>query len=310
MTGGREPRYPDLGLVHVPREDWGPPVRTTSAGLLFAPYYNKGPNSQRSDANLFVGGASRFRELHGEGWWTPEAPSWANPQAYNIHGRPAGVVYINNGYNAQTQEGDGRAEIERLRDVLAALRAYDGPPLSVIAFFCHGYNRGLQLGLLMGEAADGPRPRLTHEFLDVLATKAQPDLVFSMYACSTARARGGTIGDGSFADWIRDELSTRGMDRCRVDGHTEVANGVRSPHIVRFRGIGRRMRTSRAWGWIIAPPAPIGSNPADDQWSEWDRRIRRSDDDDFRYEYPFLSVEAIRSELERSAAEHAAASED
>ncbi|MCB2230516.1 hypothetical protein KQH82_07355 [bacterium] len=246
-------------------------LRAVDFGVLFAPRYNRnrivdGDASRREsphDADHFQGCARDFCETNGSDRFE--------------------VQIIDNGRNATTQEGDANDQSARRQQILDWLTDYSGPLLRVVSFVCHGYRDGIQLGFSIRNA---PRRAETDQLLDLLAQKCRPDLVIPIYACSTGSSgRGEEGGEGGFADYLRDGLCARGIVRCRIDAHTEVADAVACPHVRRFRG---HNTTAGAEGgeWIV--------DPSEELFGDWRRALRETD---LKYRYPLMSKIAVQAEL-------------
>lgn len=133
---------------------------------------------------------------------------------------------------------------KRRRRVLDALHnAGDG--LEVVAFFCHGWKRGMQAGYSTATV---------HELARAFTMCCLPDVVVPLYCCSTAQ--GGIAGDGGFADMLRDEACRQGVTGIEVFGHTTPGHCARNPHVRRFAG-----PTPAAGGrWLVEPGTPAWHN--------------------------------------------------
>lgn len=182
---------------------------------------------------------------------------------------------------------DNRRGMKARREaVLAAIEEadedreyYDG-----VAFFCHGWSRGIQLGFMNGqvqELAEAIQSICEHSMTNV-----------PLYCCSTGDDRDkktslsspGT-GDNSFADLLRDALCSQGANYCRVVAHTTVAHTTKNPYVLFFDGMG----TPDGGVGGYAPVAPKTAN-----WPRWRRALQKTD---LRFRFPFMGVDEIHQEL-------------
>ena len=150
-------------------------------------------------------------------------------------------------------------------------------PLDLVAFFCHGYRQGIQLGY-----------RLAHctRLATVLAAHSAPGLRVALYACSTAAAPSGApSGNGGFADTLRDALCKAGRTDCQVDAHTTAAHATRNPHVMRFLGNGLAAGGDGG-GWIVAPGSPL--------WKPWRTALQATS---LRLRFPVMSIAHVHAEL-------------
>jgi hypothetical protein len=173
---------------------------------------------------------------------------------------------------------------KRRAQVLDAIKAaeteagfFDG-----VAFFCHGWKSGIQLGFgtrQADELADAVQDLCDHSFTNI-----------PLYCCSTGGAKKSKLnspgtGDGSFADTLRDELCAAGAEYARVMGHTTVAHTTKNPFALFFDGMG-----SPAGGTGGYPPVGRGTK----LWSTWRKALRQTD---LRFRFPFMEVSEIHAEL-------------
>lgn len=174
----------------------------------------------------------------------------------------------------------------RRRQVLEAMRARQGQGFTSVAFFCHGFRNGIQLGF---------RSLLARQLAEAVlgVTHSLEDVVVPLFCCSTgADAEGDPLGtpgagENSFADRLRDALCTAGATHCRVMAHTTLGHTTRNPMVVFMDGMG----TSSGGVGGFAPVAPGSS-----QWPRWRRNLRDSSSN-LRLRMPYLTVEAIHAEL-------------
>lgn len=166
-----------------------------------------------------------------------------------------------------------RARRQEVMNAIVTFAATNLQRIDLIAFFCHGWRAGLQLGwtlqtlpMLAGAiwAVSGDAPRV------------------ALYACSAAR--GGAGGDGGVADRLRDALCERGASGCQVDAHTTKGHCSRNPYVRRFEGQGSPVGGTGGQ-WIVMPLAPL--------WRPWVRALRGP----LRLRYPTMATAEIHREL-------------
>lgn len=154
---------------------------------------------------------------------------------------------------------------------------YDG-----VAFFCHGWSSGIQLGFKTGDTgalADYIQAICGHSITNV-----------PLYCCSTGAYKKDKItspgtGDGSFADNLRDALCARGADYCRVTAHTTVAHTTKNPYALFFDGMGTPFGGVGGFA-VVAPGSPL--------WPKWRKALQNTD---LRFRFPFMEVSEIHAEL-------------
>lgn len=140
---------------------------------------------------------------------------------------------------------------------------------NTVAFFCHGYSGGIQLGFA--------RPHID-ELAQVMAACSVEPLHVPLYCCSTAntRVKRATGGDGGFADLLRDSLCRYGCVDTKVMGHVTVGHTTRNPHVRMFNG--NRSDVGGTGGMFVARPnGPL--------WKKWGRWLRKADN---RFAFPHL----------------------
>lgn len=155
--------------------------------------------------------------------------------------------------------------------------------LDVVAFFCHGYARGIQAGLQSTHLTD---------FATQLALRARRDLRVALYACDTGRDEDaqsaddrepGPGGDGGFADRLRDALEQRGLDAV-VLGHATAGHTTYNPYMRRFvagaGGIGGE--------WFVEPKTAL--------WTRWVRALR-APRSTLRLRLPWMTPKDVQREL-------------
>jgi hypothetical protein len=150
-------------------------------------------------------------------------------------------------------------------------------PINRLAFFCHGWSTGVQLGFEIGDGLS--------MLVASLAAHSPHVVKVALYCCSTGRSKGpvGDGGDGSFADRLRDGLVAAGKT-ASVFGHTAAG------HTTQYPGVRFFLSDTTQGGVKLAEPAT----------PEWDRlvaRLRKSNDP-LRWRLPYLSVAEARAEID------------
>jgi hypothetical protein len=155
-------------------------------------------------------------------------------------------------------------------------------PLDVIAFFCHGWQTGLQAGFEMPHVLQLAR---------LIGLYAKIDAYVLLYACSTAGDADGVDderlpgvgGDGGFADGLRDACEALGR-RVTVVGHTTAGHCAQNPH-ARFFAPNQGGKGGR---WFVEPGSHL--------WPLWVAALKdpRSS---LRYRYWWLTPEEIAAQL-------------
>jgi hypothetical protein len=157
-----------------------------------------------------------------------------------------------------------------------------------IVFFCHGWPKGVQFGILRHEI---------RSFLLSIQPFVTSSVSFTLYSCLNAendvrefipRSIGhGT--DGGFADVLRDQMFFLGgtgyVDAHKLKGHT-----TKNPTLVRFR----TDRVENPYGggiggfWLVEPKSEL--------WDKWVQELKR-EKADLRYRFPFMTQADIFREL-------------
>jgi hypothetical protein len=157
--------------------------------------------------------------------------------------------------------------------------------LELLAFFCHGWPLGIQVGAVVGRI---------RSFAATIVAASKPGIRVVLYACSTGAdpARpvpprdGAPGGDGGFADQLRDALCIAGRADCQVDAHTVRGHATQNPFVRRFSGDGSPIG-GQGGGWIVAPHSLT-------QWAAWRHALEKTD---LRFRFPLLSLGEIHHEL-------------
>jgi hypothetical protein len=191
-----------------------------------------------------------------------------------------------------------KSKKEMRRDVCNAIveSTKNGRKLRVIAFFCHGWKTGIQLGFDTKNVGV-----LAH----VLKNRVVKNVVVPLYCCSTGRDSDSEIsddidpgfvgGDGGFADVLRDMLCAEtNAIRCRVVAHVTAGHTTLNPWVRYFEGANMPFGGTGGF-WVVRPKGPL--------WRKWIRWLRGKDPKNLKrlvgnaYGFPFLSAEYIRDEL-------------
>ncbi len=210
-------------------------------GLIFIP--DRDTDGKRDYSAVFRPEAEKFGALHGE----------------------SAIVEID----------ISRKPIFRRSDVLRELEGHRGQGLDYVAFFCHGWSRGIQAGHDLGNVA---------ELASAILSATSARVVVPLYCCSTAGSplTGAVGGDGGFADKLRDTLAKAGATDCRVYGHDRAGHATRLPYVRVFSGA-----LHNGGEWVTDPKSP--------RWRKWVTRLRGSN---LRFRFPFLSRQEIEAELD------------
>lgn len=169
------------------------------------------------------------------------------------------------GFDNKLPAADCRKQVE---SILGRYRDLDA-----VAFFCHGYRRGLQTEHSIATVG---------ALADAIALATAPAVAVTLYACSTAGLL--SVTKGGFADALRDALTARGKTG-HVDAHTVAGHCVWVPFVQRF-AMGEP-NAEIVGDWLVAPRSP--------EWRKWRNRLR-ADGDTLCYRYPFMTADEIRAE--------------
>jgi hypothetical protein len=155
----------------------------------------------------------------------------------------------------------------------------EGPsvtPVRSVAFFCHGLSKSIQAGFDLDSV--GVLARAIHAI-------CTPDVVVSLYACSTATgmSRQAPGGDGGFADKLRDNLVEAGARHCRVIAHYTAGHTTRNPHVRYFEGPGN-----------LGGVAPFeNTKKTKQEWRRWVGALKG----ELRLRFPFMTIDELRREV-------------
>lgn len=198
-----------------------------------------------------------FGKKDASGAFQPEARRFGN-----IH--KAQVVHINNHFSQQTMSDIVIYHICSFKN------------LELVAFFCHGTNKKIQLGFNIAN-------------IDLLAkaitTSCEHYVTVVLYCCLTGSGSG-VGGDNGFADKLRDSLCINGITNCRVVAHTTAGHTTKNPYVRFFDGMGSPV--GGTGGYYPVPPHSK-------MWKTWINKLRN--DETFRYRMPIMSINEIYQEL-------------
>ena len=174
----------------------------------------------------------------------------------------------------------GVSKRRQCEQVLSIIR--DSRSLDCVAFFCHGYKKGIEFGLTT---------RNVDKLAETLAETARRNLNIPLYACSTAGGKRveGPGGDGDFADELRDALCRVGINKCRVMGHATAGHTTKNPHVRFFDGFSSDVGGFGGY-WVVRPRGPL--------WRKWISMLRERESD-FCYKFPFYDVTKIWKKLSK-----------
>lgn len=159
--------------------------------------------------------------------------------------------------------------------------------LDVVAFFCHGLKRSLpQLDFNLGNVG---------VLADALAAALKPEAPVVLYCCSTGGGvedpktaiRESLIGEGGFADALRDALVARGW-KGHIDAHERAAHTTKNPLVRRFLAV-----PELGGRWIFDPEK---ERPAYRRWMDLLHQDARQLElgSQLRFRFPFMTIDQIR----------------
>lgn len=187
------------------------------------------------------------------------------------------------GVSAELRQFDNRAAKWRCRREVEGILDAAPYPLSVVAFFCHGFRRGLQTGHTTWSV---------NRLAAAIARNSTASARVALFACDTARdgdaqrsddTKPGPGGEGGFADKLRDALIAHGMRGGTVDAHPVTAHTTKAPYVRRFYVEPEAQH--HGGEWIVAPGSEL--------WQAWRRKLRQ--DRRFRLSFPLMSTAAVRA---------------
>lgn len=173
---------------------------------------------------------------------------------------------------------------QRRTVALARIVAAKPGTIDTLAVFSHGYKGGIQLGFTVADV---------DHLATALAVACAKSLTVALYCCDTARDADadaqddimpGPGGEGGFADALRNALRKVGVS-VTIYGHASLGHCTRNPNV-------RVFRSGEVGGgaWLVEPGSP--------HWCEWRKALQ---DGTLRYRFPFMTVEAVETELDAGA---------
>lgn len=169
--------------------------------------------------------------------------------------------------------------------VLEELARYDGHSVfDAVVFFCHGWSDGIQLGFTRKTVGD---------LATAIAKITRRNALVPLYCCSTGQDPNDNadtapgVGEGSFADRLRDALCEAGVVDCRVMGHTMKGHTTTNPCVLFFDGMG--IPTGGVGGY-----SPVARKT--EAWSRW-KAAMTDWNNSLRFRMPFMAPADIHAEL-------------
>lgn len=152
----------------------------------------------------------------------------------------------------------------RMRQLFAELEACSG--FSSVAFFCHGWADGIQVGVRRSNIPDLVRLLCKATKTGLVSNEV---LHVPLYCCSTAAATDAPEaaseagGDGGFADILRDSFCAHGRTWVRVYAHTTRGHTTTNPQVRVFEGKGSMVGSIGGDVLVRQPP------PKSALWPLW-----------------------------------------
>jgi hypothetical protein len=187
------------------------------------------------------------------------------------------------GISADVRRFPSTGPLEQRRAAIAKVLRENGPTLTALAFFCHGFRHGIQAGYTKSTVLS---------LASFVATRCTTQSHVILYACDTGRDSDedtqddrapGPGGEGGFADALRDACEALNRQTTIV-AHTTRGHATTNPHARFFKpgtgGVGGE--------WFIEP----GSR----WWPKW-RTELYAPFSTLRFRFPFMTPEAIQHEL-------------
>jgi hypothetical protein len=184
---------------------------------------------------------------------------------------------------------------KRKNTVLNAIAAVgnEGKDLiDCLAIFSHGWSKGIQAGFTnkdVGELAkllaDCGHSNDCKVALYCCSTGADPQ-DDSMEAPGVGSSEDGNLGDGSFADRLRDALCSEGHIYCSVYAHRTAGHTTQNPNVIIFEGKGLK---SGGYGGVM----PI-TKKNKQAWAAWVKKLKTP----YRFTVPLMSVLDIRDQFD------------
>lgn len=154
--------------------------------------------------------------------------------------------------------------------------------ISTIAFFGHGWKRGIQLGYNLSDV---------DRMVEAIKANCFEPVKVLLYSCTTGdalRSEDPNVIKDGFADKLRDEMNAQGV-RGEIMAHDRPGHTTRNPYAKRVIADGIS-ETDADWEWYVEPRSKC--------WKKWIRELK---DTDFRFVFPFATNEQIEFWLEDNA---------
>jgi hypothetical protein len=200
----------------------------------------------------------------------------------------ADICYVNNKLPKSCHREGNVAEdfLDQMEDVQRNSRS----PIAVWAMFMHGYTHGTQFSIRSPGHPhfDSEYQKAYERFISIISEHPAPVVI--LYACSTGDDPDGDpdtapgSGDGSFADYVRDDLCKKGSVFCRVFAHTTAGHTTVNPNIKILDGQG--FADGGVGGELLAVPG-----------TKEFRRLRVLLEGNLRFRIPFMTISSIRARL-------------
>lgn len=202
---------------------------------------------------------------------------------------------------------------------------HSGAMYNCIAFFMHGWAKGIQCGLRLEDLEE-----FAYECVqeDVIASGSKENPIYIiLYCCLTADVPGspkanqkklGPGGDGGFADRMRDEFCKHDEPWIKIYAHTTAGHTTRNPYVRTFEGKGSQVGGVDG-DWLVRPKKSGVQSPLWDNWVKAllskqpfnKNRMMNTPNQllrlapfetefhagDFRFFAPFMTVEELHREL-------------
>lgn len=168
----------------------------------------------------------------------------------------------------------------------------DGKLVDCLAFFCHGWQTGIQFGITMTKIQD---------LVFRMNNTCSKDVTVVLYACLTAdnpndpndsseNKDPGPGTDGGFADVLRDSLCRSGLVDCRIVAHKTAAHATMNPFALYFDGDGTPTGINEdsyeGGKWFVEPGSVL--------WKKWIQKLHTGN---LRFNFPFMSQEELEATL-------------
>jgi hypothetical protein len=196
------------------------------------------------------------------------------------------AIYFSDLHDSPRESFDSTKSKRSRRREVESILVDSGPNFDLIAFFMHGWKKGLQ---------SGHNTWNVRNLAKAIESAAGVDEVkVALYACDTARdadkersddSKPGPGGEGGFADKLRDHLVDLGLSGGWVDAHTVTAHTTKAPYVRRFYINADCVNDGGEW--LVTPGSP--------EWKAWRRALQ--EDRDFRLSFPLMTKSEIYARI-------------